>query len=450
MSLRASLCAVLVIASTSGIIAEERGSSPAERGELAVRGQPAMNPPGWSARNFDELWRQWNLTERPADFDERLQNRYGLHKAPYDNGGLPMGLHYAEGVLGKGITNDCLLCHAGRVAGQTIIGLGNSSLDMQLMFDDIAAQSKFPIKAPVQFSNVRGTIDPVNPTTFLMTFRDYDLSLTGNEYGLEFTKDVSSDPPAWWLLKHKTTRNWTGTANVNWIRLDMVNLLTPLNPPERIKKHETTFADIHAFIMTVEAPKYPFEIDSALAEKGRGLFNENCARCHGTYGPRGKYPNKIVALDVIGTDPTLANAITNKNREAFNKTWFAQEKTVDGGVYQVSEVIGYQAPPLDGIWATAPYFHNASAPTVFHVLNSKERPKIFTRNYRSEVEDYDADRVGLKITVLEGPPDSALPNHERRRIYDTSQLGLSNSGHRFGDDFTVDERRSVIEYLKTL
>jgi mono/diheme cytochrome c family protein len=450
MTFRLCAAAVVAMISASGVLAQDAGKPSAERGALAVRGRPAMNPPSWSARAFSDVWKQWGLTEKPTDFDRRVRERYGLHAAPYENAGLPMGLHYSQGLFGKGIMNDCLICHAGVVAGQTIIGLGNSSLDLQTMFDDFAAQDNLPFKVPVQLSYARGTVDPVNPVTFLMTFRDLDLNLTGNRFQLDYSKDVASDPPAWWLLKRKTTRNWTGGVNVNATRLDMVNLLTPLNSPQAIKKHETTFADIHAFVMDIESPRYPFAIDATLAEKGRELFSETCARCHGSYGPGGKYPNKVVPLDTVGTDATLARSLTRKNMEIFNQTWFAQEKGADGGWYKVAETPGYQAPPLDGVWATAPYFHNASVPTIYHVLNSKARPKIFTRSYRSEKEDYDTERLGWKVTVLDRPPDPKLPAHERRKVYDTSLPGRGNTGHTFGDELTEDQRRAVIEYLKTL
>ena len=46
--------------------------------------------------------------------------------------------------------------------------------------------------------------------------------------------------------------------------------------------------------------------------------------------------------------------------------------------------------------------------------------------------------------------DPALPARERRKVYDTTQPGRSNGGHTYGDDLTDDERRAVIEYLKTL
>src|SRR5262249_45017619 len=154
------------------------------------------------------------------------------------------------------------------------------------------------------------------------------------------------------------------------------------------EREEATFADIQAYLRTIEAPKYPFPIDEGLARKGEQLFTENCARCHGTYGANGTYPNKIVPLDEIGTDPNRFQGLSEKFGRHYNRSWFAQEQPgwfADG--YPGKFTAGYQAPPLDGIWATAPYFHNGSMPTVYHVLSSKARPRIFTRSYRTGVED---------------------------------------------------------------
>jgi hypothetical protein len=40
---------------------------------------------------------------------------------------------------------------------------------------------------------------------------------------------------------------------------------------------------------------------------------------------------------------------------------------------------GYIAPPLVGIWASAPYFHNGSVPTLWQVLDPDSRADIWTR-----------------------------------------------------------------------
>ena len=155
-------------------------------------------------------------------------------------------------------------------------------------------------------------------------------------------------------------------------------------------------------------------------------------------------------LKTIGTDPTLAVAVGGKNMDYFNQSWFAQEQKAGGGWQVIHDTAGYQVPPLDGVWATAPYLHNGSVPTLYHVLNSKTRPKVFTRSYRTDREDYDAVKVGWKVRVLDAPPPADLPAHERSKIFDSAQPGLSNAGHAFGDDLTEEQRRAVIEYLKTL
>ncbi len=420
-----------------------------ELGRLAARGRPAMSPAIWSCAGYENAWKQWGLSEKPANYEAAFRERYGLHAAPYDNDELPMGLHPAPFLLGHGVLNDCLLCHGGSVAGETYIGLGNASLDMQSLFEDLTEASLAKMDLPFRFSAVRGVIDPVNPAAYLMSFRDDDLNVR-LPAKVEYVPTLSSDPPAWWLLKKKKIRNWTGSGDVQAMRMDMVNLLSPFNTPEHIKKQEPFFAAIHAFVLSVESPKYPFDVDSPLAERGRGVFQRTCARCHGTYGKQWTYPNKVVPLDAIGTDRRLAEALTAKNLEPYNKSWFAQEKGPDGKLLHAMDHGGYQAPPLDGVWATAPYFHNGSAPTVYDVLNSKTRPKIFTRSFRTAKEDYDAAKLGWKITVLEKAPASDVPAVERRRVYDTTQPGQHNTGHRFGDALSEEDRMAVIEYLKTL
>jgi mono/diheme cytochrome c family protein len=227
-------------------------------------------------------------------------------------------------------------------------------------------------------------------------------------------------------------------------------LLSPLNSGTRIKEFEPVFADIQAYLLSLEAPKYPFAIDNDRAAQGGGLFNQHCAKCHGTYGSGGKYPSKVVPLDIIGTDRSLAEGTRPDFAERYMKSWFVQEKGSDGKPFPIQTIRGYQAPPLDGIWATAPYLHNGSVPTVYDMLNSKTRPKTFTRSYRTDENDYDKRKLGWKITVLEKAPDAKAPAIERRKVYDTTQPGRGNSGHTFGDELTEPERMAILEYLKTL
>jgi mono/diheme cytochrome c family protein len=191
-------------------------------------------------------------------------------------------------------------------------------------------------------------------------------------------------------------------------------------------------------------------VDAGLAARGKELFADHCARCHGSYGPGGKYPNKIVPLETIGTDPVLAYAISERNVDHYNRSWFAKQPGPDGKPYKFTAHSGYQAPPLDGVWATAPYFHNGSVPTIYHVLNSKARPKVFTRSFEAGKDDYDPVKVGWKFKGLADRPDAKASGYERRKVYDTTLRGRSNGGHTFGDKLSDDQRKAVIEYLKTL
>lgn len=447
LALAVSVAMLFVLSLAAFTVAEEK--SAVERGRDAVRGRPVMNPALWSFKARDEVWKLWGLQEKPTDYAAAFRARYGLHEPPYDNNGLPMGLHETRGAFTKGVTTDCLLCHAGSVAGQTIIGLGNTTLDMQSLFEelDLADGNRFDV--PFQASYVRGTIDPISGLTFLISMRDADLNLQ-KPVELDRTANLCSDPPAWWQLKKKKIRNWNGGLDARSSRVDIATLLHPLNSPGFLKKLEPAFADIHAFVLSVESPRYPFAIDEKKATKGREVFNVHCAECHGTYGKDWTYPNKVVPLKKLGTDPLLTQSMTKKNLEYFNQMWLAQEKGPDGERYQVFATDGYLAPALDGVWATAPYFHNGSAPTVYHVLNSKARPKVFTRSYGTSKDDYDPARLGVKFTELKTEVDPKLSGFEKRKIYDTTRPGLSNGGHTYGDDLTDEERMAIIEYLKTL
>jgi mono/diheme cytochrome c family protein len=420
----------------------------AERGQEAVH--KPLNGAVFSQKAYDDAWKQWGVKEKPADYTRAFRQRYGLWEAPYANHGLPMGFHEAPGLLRKGLGNDCLLCHAGSVAGQTVIGLGNASLDLETLYEELAAgEGLGSQEMPFTFSHVRGTIEAANLVVYLMQFRDDDLNVRA-AVEVKLPQNLCEDIPAWWHLKRKKTLYHNGAVDSRSVRTLMPFLLGPANSGEYIKKQEPVFADMQAYLRTLQPPKYPFAIDDKRAAVGKEIFTKTCVRCHGTYGPDGVYPSKVVELDVVGTDPTLATAFDKGAAAHYARSWFTKEKGPDGNGYFVRVPQGYQAPPLDGVWATAPYFHNGSAPTVYHVLNSEARPKIFTRSYRTGKEDYDAEKLGWKITVLDRPADPKLPAVERRKVYDTTQPGRGNGGHTFGDKLTEEERKAVIEYLKTL
>ena len=427
--------------------------TPAERGKKALLTR-AFTPGIWSVRAYDELWRQWgpDVKERPADYDRAVAEYYGLHPAPYPNGRYPMGLRETTGIFGgKAVVVDCMACHGGSILGQSYVGLGNASLDVQALFNDMSKAGGGSGKTPFPFSHVRGTSEAGNFAVFLLSYRQPDLKVRLQPLDLGMKDYLCEDVPAWWHLHKKKKMYHTGNTHAHSVRSLMQFSLSPPNSPEFFNKEEATFRDIQQYLLSLRAPKYPFPIDRELAARGEKLFNRTCASCHGTYGEKWTYPNKIVPIDEIGTDRTRYEGFSAKGGEYYNKSWFAQEKRPDGKVgYPVQPTVGYQAPQLDGVWATAPYFHNGSVPTVYHVLNSKARPKFFTRSYRTGKEDYDPVNLGWRVRELQRAPGEEVSAYERRKVYDTTQPGRGNGGHTFGDDLTEEQRRAVIEYLKTL
>jgi cytochrome c peroxidase len=426
--------------------------SAAERGKTALLGR-AFNLPVWSTQAYKNAWRHWDSasSEPPAAYDAASREHYGLHRAAYPNGRYPMGLREAKGLLFKGIATDCLLCHGGSIAGQSYVGLGNASLDIQALFEDLAAADGRPPTLPFTFSNVRGTSEAGAMAAFLLGLREPDLRLRTTRLEVGLRDDLCEDVPAWWLLKKKKTMYYTGSGDARSVRSLMQFMLSPLTLPATFDREESTFRDIQAYILTLKPPAYPFPINRSLAHAGERVFVQTCSRCHGTYGEHWTYPNKIVPLEEIGTDPNRYYGISAALGAHYNRSWFGQENPgwlADD--YKARVPAGYQAPPLDGVWATAPYFHNGSVPTVYQVLNSKARPKRFTRSYCTVQEAYDAGKLGWNVLEFEQPPDATVSPYLRRRIYDTTLPGRSNRGHTFGDDLAESERMAVIEYLKTL
>jgi cytochrome c5 len=130
-----------------------------------------------------------------------------------------------------------------------------------------------------------------------------------------------------------------------------------------------------------------------------------------------------------------------------------QQAERDGfGIVDLPQVIAaYKPRPLAGAWATPPYLHNGSVPTIYDLLSpASERPKTFLVGSR----EFDTVRVGL------------APATGRGFLFDTSKSGNHNTGHEFNTGYvewtpgsgpqhgligpllTPDERLAIIEHLK--
>lgn len=419
---------------------------------------------------FANLWRSWDTPSREAAAQASPQarkmmtlERYGLLEAPYDNGGAPLGM-----VVQKdgNYAMNCLICHAGAVEGQTILGLPNPALDFSAIYEDVGktvailhgknpGNPRFPEglvtmsagKDPARVSFPEGLLSVSRGTTNSFTFsvhflshRDDDLNVLDTPLDLKPLNHYL-DPPPWWHTAKKTAF-YSDAFIPKDVRALMQFSLDPSVDPERFKSWEQDYQAIYAWLHTIQSPRYTGSVDHKLAAEGERIYSRSCARCHGTPGPGGEYSNRTVPIETVKTDRSRLDGLSEAFRKHYRDSWM--------GEYGKTRVNlrpnGYVAPPLDGVWATAPYFHNGSVPTLYHVLFPDERPTVWkVRDYRS----YDHRRVGLLVEECVRIPDACTPS-ERRKYYDTTRKSMGHQGHTFADRLSRKERLSLLEYLKTL
>src|SRR5205814_688358 len=124
-------------------------------------------------------------------------------------------------------------------------------------FDELAQAQGLRQDMPMPFSNVRGTSEASASAAYLFQFRNPDLSLRLPKK-IAFATTAREDVPAGWLMKRKTTMYATGSHSARSVRPLMAFLLNPLNSGDYIKKQEPIFRDVQAYLLSLEAPKYPF------------------------------------------------------------------------------------------------------------------------------------------------------------------------------------------------
>lgn len=196
----------------------------------------------------------------------------------------------------------------------------------------------------------------------------------------------------------------------------------------------------------LKPPIYPFELDPAQIARGKVIYEQNCARCHGHY--EGGWPNHATLLhekrpkcmdtpEAPDTDPERAQAVDEAFVRKLN-AFGAQAGLWPSHSFESTG--GYLCPPLDGVWARAPYLHNGSIPTLEDLLKpSQERPKAFVRGRL----EYDTKKGGFKS---EKAPSS---DDEITFEFDT---GLKGNG-AFGHEHPIhdeNQREDLIAYLLSL
>ncbi len=358
------------------------------------------------------------------------------------------------------VAPNCLQCHSQVFENKLYVGLGNSFADFsdadkmtkgsQQLFGFLSMAGSKQFDAAKNFLVATKTIGPYLQTevrgvnaadrlaALLVAHRDPVTFIWSDSAILDVPEQVvPTDVPAWWLLKKKNAMFYNGFGRGDFGKFLMASNLLTVSDTTESREVESHFNDVLAYIKTIEPPKYPRSVNEQLAQQGEALFFDNCADCHGTYGKGGQYPNLLIKAAVIGTDSALYNSNYSSPQfiNWFNKSWF----TMGNYPAKLVPFKGYIAPPLDGVWITAPYLHNGSVPTLAGVLNSAARPTYWTRDF--EHPEYDYDTPGWQFTTLQQPAKGS---------YNTTLAGYGNYGHKFGDKLTDHERTAIIEYLKTL
>jgi len=475
-------------------------------------------------------------------------------------------LRRADGSWSGNIGLTCHGCHSSVVGsasegpglGITMYGAGSSPHDMGLMTRDLGVAGQ-PVLGTISmtglFSKTRGTGNPIN-LQFIVLAMNQDFRADPSLLPFTIAPSAGSeDAPAWWNLGHRPVKFYEGFLSADADRSDLGLFLPFLDkkplPSTQAQAQDwvrRNAQDTAAWVTSLKSPAYPLSVDTALAEQGAILFhskdlwganlhnpvprpsggNGSCASCHGAYSPR--YVNDpayldtpalegmasyLVPLAIIDTDPARANANNDAVSEYGRGNFFAYPET-DGRPssqdctpttrvgLRGDRQPGYLAPPLYGVWATAPYFHNGSVPNAWEVLQPAARQPIWRRVSAPARADqqgkvvmgfdtslaraYDEQKLGWQYEALacgtgtlpfiecnpvtpggtsagdllsqlyrivglswniDLPP---LTNQqvEDRKIYNTYVYSQGNHGHEFTSVLTDAERRALVEYMKTL
>jgi hypothetical protein len=197
---------------------------------------------------------------------------------------------------------------------------------------------------------------------------------------------------------------------------------------------------VRDWIWTLPPPKYPYPIDTMLASRGATAYQQNCIECHGDHRFRdgvksGARVGLVEPIDSIGTDPYRLNSYTL----TFAANQYALYPDSSYRFSHFRKTNGYANQPLDGIWLRAPYLHNGSVPTLRDLLEPPERrPIVF---YRGN-DVFDQTNVGF---VSDVPGDGTRTFFR----FDTMIAGNGNGGHDYGTSLPDEDKRAIVEYMKT-
>jgi mono/diheme cytochrome c family protein len=359
--------------------------------------------------------------------------------------------------------------------------LGSKSADGKA----VAPQPGMP-KSPDLLGGAPGFIDSAG-TAVVGLLRLEEGKNVGTKQSDMPKHNTTNDVPAVWMQQNHALFQWDGNLKGVMIR-NLSAASAVVGNPAKLNLFGNVLA--RNFIEELPPPPYPFDVDMAGVSRGKALFTANCEGCH---HPRNE---RAYGVDVIGTDTGRSGYATahgveigipflklmcprNAPKLVFDPKVFPTftkrsdtdpcnfrfdfERRTDVPIGENDLLTdrsdpkkqGYLAGPLDGVWATAPYLHNGSVPTLTHLLRPAMRKDAeqFVRGSLS----YDKTYVGWRwnkdeFDELKGLDSMAV-------IYDTAVDGQSNKGHdRDVEGYRLDwsdgkydqDVKDLIAYLKTM
>lgn len=494
---------------------EVTGSLPPQRplAEMFAPTQEKLNPvQEWIGRfirgvtqikDFDQVLSWLGLHRYPASTDE------GVYSVPFPQGVRPdhrMGFSIMERHGVDGFTFSCAVCHSSNLFGKTVLGMTNRFPRANELF--IKAKKAFDVTPALFFQQMTGANEnevtlyretknnlkyvaltkPVTlgldtslsqvarslnlraPTPWAEQEPEYRFS--PREDDLDY-RPADSKPAVWWNLKYKNRWLSDGSVvsgnpiytNILWNEIGRGVDLRVL--ADWLNNNSKVIAEITTAVFASQAPLFtdffPAEmIDLERAKAGEKIYVQTCAKCHGTYKKNwdilpesAPHLEKLKTAEVIyhsrtpvidvGTDPL--RYLGMKSLEKLNDLQISKDNNI-----LIRAQKGYVPPPLVGIWARWPYFHNNSVPSLCALLTAApDRPKIYwARPAENPTEDFDPFCNGYPQNLAETKKIPELKYNTRRR-------GMSNMGHDQGifikdgkEILTAADKKNLIQFLQTL
>ena len=409
----------------------------------------------------------------------------------------------------KNLSFSCTACHAYNLFGKTVVGLPNKRSRANRIFElgkagmRTVGPNLFRVVSGAnasetkEYRRTRQNLKAVGVATPLHLGLDTSLSHVGlslsrREADAWATKNSKlerkprpnalnyrpgdSKVGTWWIMKYKNKWLSDGSVvsgnpiftNILWNEIGRGTDLKEL--AGWLDENTQIIEELTATVYAAKAPKwteyFPLEsIDLAAAKRGGVLFENNCSQCHGSYtkgwdlDPGADLSEQLATKDFeyfedtpiidVETDPYRYEGMRYFYRDLNRLEISKRSMTV------VRPQKGYIPPPLEGIWARFPYLHNGSVPTLCDLLTpASDRTEEFYQGPSQDItRDYDADCVGYPVGA--SIPESWKKDRDAKVV--TKGAGLSNQGHEsmlYNSDgslkFSSDEKRDLIEFLKTL